>query len=168
MFDPIRKKILRSRDIQFNESERKNEVLTKFNDDSSRHLIIDFTSDYESKAPTERQIPAADQRAPEPVLRRSIRERHQPNYYGMEQSHLTEVRKEPTSVEEATTCPESTKWTQAMKTEMKSLNDNDVWELVQLPAGKKAVGRKWVYKIKTGADGMLEHYKARLVAQGLT
>ena len=86
----------------------------------------------------------------------------------MEQSHLTEVRKQPMSVEEATTCPESSKWTQAMETEMKSLKDNNVWELVRLPAGKKAVGSKWVYKIKTGADGMAEHYKARLDAQGFT
>ena len=55
-----------------------------------------------------------------------------------------------------------------MQTEMKSLKDNDVWELVELPASKKAVGSKWVYKIKTGPDGTPERYKARLVAQGFT
>ena len=85
----------------------------------------------------------------------------------MEYSHLS-VQKEPASIEEATTCSESSKWTQVMQTEMKSLKDNDVWELVELPANKKAVGSKWVYKIKTGPDGTPERYKARLVAQGFT
>ena len=55
-----------------------------------------------------------------------------------------------------------------METEMRSLKDNNVWELMELPAERKAVGSKWVYKVKTGADGSVEHYKARLVAQGFT
>ena len=45
---------------------------------------------------------------------------------------------------------------------------NDVWELVPLPVGKKAVGNKWVFEVKSGADGSAERYKARLVAQGFT
>ena len=49
---------------------------------------------------------------------------------------------------------------------MKSMESNDVWELVELPAGRKAVGSKWVYKVKTGADDSVKCYKARLVAQG--
>jgi hypothetical protein len=77
------------------------------------------------------------------------------------------VQKEPASIE-AKTSPESIEWTQAMEAEMKSLKDNDVWELVKLPAGKKAVGSQWVYKVKTGPDGTRERYKARLVAQGFT
>jgi Reverse transcriptase (RNA-dependent DNA polymerase) len=34
-----------------------------------------------------------------------------------------------------------------------------------LPKDKKAIGVKWVYKIKRGADGSINHYKARLVAK---
>ncbi len=55
-----------------------------------------------------------------------------------------------------------------MKTEIKSLKDNNVWELVKLPSGRKKVGGKWVYKVKTGADGKIERYKATLVARGFT
>ena len=55
-----------------------------------------------------------------------------------------------------------------MDTEMNSLEDNDVWDLVPLPPGRKLVGSKWVYKMKTGADGQVQKYKARLVAQGFT
>ena len=55
-----------------------------------------------------------------------------------------------------------------METEMTSLRENHVWDLVKLPVGKKTVGSKWVYKVKTGADGSVQRYKARLVAQGFT
>ena len=53
-----------------------------------------------------------------------------------------------------------------MKTEKKSLDDNQVWVLVELPPGRKAVGSKWVYKWKTGADSSVGRHKAPLVAQG--
>jgi Reverse transcriptase (RNA-dependent DNA polymerase) len=37
---------------------------------------------------------------------------------------------------------------------------------VQLPPGRKAIGSRWVFKVKRNADGSIERYKARLVAQG--
>ena len=75
---------------------------------------------------------------------------------------------EPATIEEATNCSEKTEWMQAMENEMTSLKQNNVWELVELPNGRKTVGSKWVYKVKTGVDGSVERYKARLVAQGYT
>ena len=40
--------------------------------------------------------------------------------------------------------------------------------VTELPPGKKIVGSKLVFKKKTEADGTVERYKARLVAQGYT
>ena len=51
---------------------------------------------------------------------------------------------------------------------MKSLKENELWDLFELPKYRKAIGSKWVYKVKTGADGSIECYKARLVAQGFS
>lgn len=35
-----------------------------------------------------------------------------------------------------------------MKHEIEALEANDTWELTSLPAGKKAIDSKWVYKLK--------------------
>ncbi len=51
---------------------------------------------------------------------------------------------------------------------MKSLKNHDVWDFVPLPAGYIMAGSKWVFKQKIGSDDSIEHYKARLVAQGFT
>ena len=56
----------------------------------------------------------------------------------------------------------------AMNNEMESMRTNQVWDLVDLPSGRKAIGNKWVLKIKRKADGSIERYKARLVAKGYT
>ena len=53
-----------------------------------------------------------------------------------------------------------------MKDEIDSLKKNNVWDLVQLPEGRKAIGCRWLYKTKYDADGNVEIYKAHLVAQG--
>ena len=49
-----------------------------------------------------------------------------------------------------------------------SIMKNDVWEIVPLPDGKSVVTSKWLYKIKHGADGSIEKYKARFVAKGFS
>jgi Reverse transcriptase (RNA-dependent DNA polymerase) len=44
--------------------------------------------------------------------------------------------------------------------------DNKTWNIVPLPAGKRAIGSRWVFKIKKKSDGSIERYKGRLVAKG--
>jgi hypothetical protein len=53
-----------------------------------------------------------------------------------------------------------------MDDELGSIRDNNTWNLVDLPNNHKAIGLKWVYKIKKDAKGNLVKHKARLVAKG--
>ena len=55
-----------------------------------------------------------------------------------------------------------------MKDELKSMDQNQVWDLVELPYNCKKVGCKWVFKTKRDSKGNIERYKVRLVAKGFT
>ncbi|KAL0340381.1 UNVERIFIED_CONTAM: Retrovirus-related Pol polyprotein from transposon RE1 [Sesamum radiatum] len=70
---------------------------------------------------------------------------------------------EPSNYLEAKGCKE---WEDAMSQELSALERNNTWEVVTLPKGKKAIGSKWVFKIKLKANGSIDRYKARLVAKG--
>jgi hypothetical protein len=68
--------------------------------------------------------------------------------------------------EEAMMSPESGKWLEAMKSELRSMSENQVWTLVEPPSDRKAVECKWIFKKKMDADGNVTVCKARLVAKG--
>lgn len=70
---------------------------------------------------------------------------------------------EPTTYAQANTHKE---WIEAMDKELQALEQNHTWDLTALPAGKWAIGCKWVYKVKLNPDGTVEMCKARLVAKG--
>jgi transposase InsO family protein len=65
---------------------------------------------------------------------------------------------EPKSFRQAMSSPDADKWYNAAAVEMQAHLDNSTWELVKLPAGRKAIGSKWVFKIKRNADGSIERY----------
>jgi len=50
--------------------------------------------------------------------------------------------------------------------ELKSIEKNETWKLVQLPTDKKCINVKWVFKTKLKPDGQVAKFKARLVARG--
>jgi hypothetical protein len=67
---------------------------------------------------------------------------------------------EPATYTEAMEGPKSEKWLEAMKSEIRSMYDNQVWTLVDIPNDRKAVENKWIFKKKTDTDGNVTVYKA--------
>ncbi|XP_074302849.1 uncharacterized protein LOC141636469 [Silene latifolia] len=57
------------------------------------------------------------------------------------------------------------RWVAATDKEIQALEDNKTWDIVPLPEGHKAIGSKWIFKIKYKQDGSIERFKARLVAK---
>ncbi|KAK9089019.1 hypothetical protein Scep_028101 [Stephania cephalantha] len=105
------------------------------------------------------------------ALRRSVRTRRPTvsnDYvvYSLEHECDLSIDKDLVSFKQAMKCDDSEKWFNAMIDELKSMDDNKVWELVELPEGAKQVGCKWVFKTKRDSHGNIERYKARLVAIG--
>ncbi|CAI7796836.1 unnamed protein product [Closterium sp. NIES-53] len=77
-----------------------------------------------------------------------------------------EMPGEPATLKEALESSDAEEWKKAMESELKSIEENGTWELVELPEGRKAITSKWLFKIKSDADGKIERYKSRLVAKG--
>jgi hypothetical protein len=74
----------------------------------------------------------------------------------------------PKSFREAMQRPDTNLWYKAAVKEMQAHIENGTWELVKLPPGRKAIGSKWVFKVKRNANSSIKRYKARLVAQGFS
>ena len=74
-----------------------------------------------------------------------------------------EQETEPMTYNEAMKDP---RWQEAMRNEIHALENNQTWTVMSLPTGKKALGCRWVYKIKRKSDGMIERFKVRLVILG--
>ncbi|KAJ0858060.1 putative RNA-directed DNA polymerase [Helianthus annuus] len=72
---------------------------------------------------------------------------------------------EPSCYEEAASNP---KWVEAMNKEMEALFRNNTWVLADLPKDRKAIGCKWVFRVKYKSNGEVERFKARLVAKGFS
>ncbi|GFT96639.1 retrovirus-related Pol polyprotein from transposon TNT 1-94 [Trichonephila clavipes] len=72
----------------------------------------------------------------------------------------------PRHFKDAKNSPQSDKWQDAMKEEIKVMKEKDLWELVPAPQDSKVIGCRWVYTLKTDSKGKICRYKARLVAQG--
>ncbi|GJY19713.1 putative RNA-directed DNA polymerase [Tanacetum coccineum] len=110
-----------------------------------------------------------------PIRRRSGRVSQPPQfYYGF---HIKEDKfsdstlsklDDPVNYKEAMASLEAAKWKEAIKSEIQSMYDNQVWNLVETTLGLNTVGCKWIFKKKTNMDGKVHTYKARLVAKGYT
>ena len=116
--------------------------------------------------PTPTEESEVEQVTPEQVLRRSSRsiralDRYSPSLHYL----LLTDEGEPKSFDEALHVEDLIKWEQAIDDEMRSLEKNDTWVLTELPARKRALLNKWMFRIKTEPDGK-RRFKARLVVKG--
>ncbi|GJS84070.1 retrovirus-related pol polyprotein from transposon TNT 1-94 [Tanacetum coccineum] len=59
-------------------------------------------------------------------------------------------------------------WIEAMQKELLQFKLQQVWNLVDLPNEKRAIGTKWVFRNKKDERGIVIRNKARLIAQGYT
>nr|GEU37199.1 hypothetical protein [Tanacetum cinerariifolium] len=89
-------------------------------------------------------------------------------YYGfhieedkISNSTLTELN-EPANYKEAMEIPEATKLKEAMKSEIRSMYDNQLWNLFNTTPSLKTVRCKWIFKKKANMDGKVHTYKARV------
>ena len=178
LYDRENSCVIFSRDVIFNESSRgidsdqeENQVIEvelPGNEESSAEMAEGITN--EQTNPVTDEQPETDEIVPAMSIQRrtSTRKSRPPDYYDVRVYTATELQKEPETVEEALSCSEKEQWKAAMQKEMDSLYANNVWDLVELPSDRKTIGNKWVFKCKTNANGTVERFKARLVAQGFS
>jgi hypothetical protein len=172
LWDYENNKIIRSRDVIFNEKVMYKDQLQgkKQETEKQEYTVLDEITEKEiPKEPENQNVQQQEQQVPQTpasVVRRSTRlsippERYSPSLYYL----LLTDSGEPECYEEAMQVDTKKKWEQGMKEEMDSLENNQTWDLVQLPVGKRALQNKWVYKLKE-EDGGEKWYKARLVVKG--
>eukprot|EP00253_Pinus_taeda_P029034 PITA_29034 len=172
-WNPITQKVVYSRDVVFREVKDviKHEVQPK------EPVKIEFElKEEESDSVAEEE--SEDEEPQTPAVKRSARkegsqkvqERRQPERYSpssfCSNFALFVTDDDPRNVKEAVDSEDEKLWKEAMVDEMASLHKNDAWDLVELPARRKPIGSKWVFKKKKNAEGKVEKYKARLVEKG--
>ena len=127
-------------------------------------------SDSSEAAPEHEEQEPVESEAPE--VRRSTHERRPPTWHS---EYVTEINVayclltedgEPSTFHEALNSSDIALWMTAMQEEIEALHKSKTGELVSLPRGRKAIGNKWVYKIKRDDNDQVERYRARLVVKG--
>ena len=76
--------------------------------------------------------------------------------YLQESNYDCDIDNDPVSFSQAINNDKSDKWINAMREELKSITQNNVWDLVDFPKGSKQVGCKWVFKTKHDSNGNIE------------
>ncbi|XP_019228278.1 PREDICTED: uncharacterized protein LOC109209461 [Nicotiana attenuata] len=113
--------------------------------------------------PIHSTVPVESVVLPGPAVRKSSRTHQLPSHLkdyvvqlpsaSCSSSSLMSTTVEPHSYTHAAAIPA---WQEAMRKEFEALDANQTWKIVELPAGKKPIGCKWVHKIKYISDGSVE------------
>jgi hypothetical protein len=176
LYDEEKRQIKIRRDVIFNESNFNLKEGSTVRDETINIEEPILINNEEKQQPDDhRELP---EEVEEP--RRSNRDRRAPVKYGYDefadsaggehQVHHVAYRvgqvKEPKTLKEAMESDHAVEWKAAADCEFRSLMENETWELMELPAGRKPISCKWVFKVKYGKDGLVDRFKGRLVARG--
>nr|KYP49198.1 Retrovirus-related Pol polyprotein from transposon TNT 1-94 [Cajanus cajan] len=162
-FDPITKKVIDSRDVVFEEDKHWN---WNENKTESTPTALDVKDQDEGVAlDSEHTDPPDEGRVTRTQRQPAWLTDYETNLFVEEEDNLLAMMttEDPNTFEEANA---SQKWREAMDAEMKAIEKNDTWELVDPPNRVIPIGVKWVFKTKLNEKGHIEKYKARLVARG--
>ncbi|KAL5822188.1 hypothetical protein ACOSQ3_024070 [Xanthoceras sorbifolium] len=167
-WDYENRKIIRSRDVIFNENLMYKDRSIAESSSSTTEAETKEFAEFEEISGSDVQISSetVQEELDAPELRRSSRvpkpiQRYSPSLHYL----LLTDSGEPECYDEAMQVEDSVKWESAMRDEMDSLMSNQTWELAELPPGKKALHNKWVFRIKEEHNGN-KRYKARMVVKG--
>lgn len=133
-------------------------VINQFDDAHDESILASPVDDH-------RRDPSYNDRASDPNTERARTRGFNP--FGVFSSHVALIAI-PKTAKEAFDSPEANEWKNAMELEMKSLRENETWELTELPRENKTVKCKWVFSTKTDEMGNILRFKARLVARGFS
>ncbi|CAI7869662.1 unnamed protein product [Closterium sp. NIES-53] len=82
--------------------------------------------------------------------------------------HGTDTPKEPATVQQALGGEHKEKWREAMDKELKALQERNTWKVVPIGVArnKTILTGKWIFRVKTKADGTIDKFKGRWVVRG--
>ncbi|MBW0512555.1 hypothetical protein O181_052270 [Austropuccinia psidii MF-1] len=90
------------------------------------------------------------------------------SYSRRENTFVTSLGSTPRNFKAALDSLDRDKWIKAIKKELSSLTELNIWEMIELKRDYKLVGTTWVFKIKRNPLNEINEYKARLCVQGFT
>ena len=109
--------------------------------------------------------PVAEEAEIQTVTGEAAQARRESRRVAAARRNAARVRDDPT-LNQAMACIHRERWLEAMLDDLRSLSEHGVFELCELPAGCRPLPAKWVLKIKRGAQGDIERFKASYVAKG--
>ncbi|CAB4298917.1 unnamed protein product [Prunus armeniaca] len=186
LFDPNTRKIILSRDVQFDEN-----GLWKWENTNEEEMVVPLPTENQSCEPSQ-SLDTSLQMNEEVTLRAEPSQSldtqtqivedttlqdegigesshffdHTPKKWRSVSEIMAKCNVcivEPENYEDAA---QDESWRKAMEVELEMIEKNDTWELVERPFAKPVIGVKWVYKTKLNLDGTVQKNKARLVAKG--
>jgi hypothetical protein len=177
-YDPQTRKVFKSRDAVFMETEFFAQL--KRNETNVATFELAVPTDDEDDEEPQTASPTATTKIPETIneeepqnmLRKTTRKPKPKKdddyiYYKINAITHENEDEDPQTPEEALNSPQSHLWKSAMEEEYKALMENGTWTLTDPKPNAKVLKTRWVFKTKRGKD-QPTLYKARLVAKGCT